>query len=72
MEQEVAMANIQLIEDQIQSLDNQSFAKLRNWFNEYDQSRWERQIASDSESGKLDFLIDEALLEHRSGKTKRL
>lgn len=66
------MANIQLIEDQIQSLDNQSFAMLRNWFIEYDQTRWERQIAADSESGKLDFLINEALVEHRAGKTKSL
>lgn len=30
------MTNIQLIEDQIQHLDNQSFAALRNWFIEYE------------------------------------
>jgi hypothetical protein len=66
------MSNIQLIEDQIQHLDNQSFAALRNWFIEYEHSRWDRQIATDSEAGKLDFLIDEALAEHRAGKTKPL
>ena len=66
------MTNIQLIEDQIQHLDNQSFAALRNWFIEYEHSRWDRQIATDSEAGKLDFLIDEALAEHRAGKTKPL
>ncbi len=66
------MANIQLIEDQIQHLDNQSFAALRNWFIEYEHTRWDRQIAADSEAGKLDFLIDEALAEHRAGKTKPL
>ncbi len=66
------MANVQLIEDQIQRLDNQSFAVLRNWFVEYEHARWDRQIASDAEAGKLDFMIDEALAEHRAGKTKPL
>ena len=66
------MKNVQLIEDQIQHLDNQSFAALRNWFIEYEHSRWDRQIATDSEAGKLDFLIDEALAEHRAGKTRPL
>lgn len=66
------MTNVQLIEDQIQHLDNQSFAAFRNWFIEYEHARWDRQIGIDSEAGKLDFLIDEALSEHRAGKTKTL
>ncbi len=66
------MTNVQLIEDQIQHLDNQSFATLRNWFIEYEHVRWDRQIATDSEAGKLDFLIGEALAEHLAGKTKPL
>lgn len=66
------MANIQLIEDQIQHLDSQSFAALRNWFIEYEHVRWDRQIATDSEAGKLDFMIDEALAEHRAGNTRPL
>jgi hypothetical protein len=66
------MASLQFIEEQIQHLDNQSFATLRNWFIEYEHARWDRQIATDSDTGKLDFLIDEALAEHRAGKTKPL
>ena len=66
------MTNIQLIEDQIQHLDNESFTALRNWFIEYEHSRWDRQIATDSEAGKLDFLIDEALAEHRAEKISPL
>jgi hypothetical protein len=66
------MASIQLIEEQIQHLDNKSFATLRNWFIEYEHARWDRQIATDSETGKLDFMIDEALAEHRAGKTRPL
>lgn len=67
-----SMTTVQLIEDQIQRLDNQSFTTLRNWFIEYEHARWDRQMATDSEAGKLDFLINEALAEHRAGKTKPL
>ena len=44
-----------------------SFAKLRDWFLEYDQNRWEKQIEIDSNAGKLDFLINAALDEHEAG-----
>jgi len=66
------MTNIQLIEDQIQRLDDQSFATLRDWFVEYEHERWDRQITTDSEVGKLDLLADEALAEHRAGRTRPL
>lgn len=66
------MTSIQLIEEQIRHLDNQSFAALRNWFIGYEQARWDRQIEADSENGKLDFLLAEALAEHRLGTTKPL
>jgi hypothetical protein len=66
------MTTVQAIEDQIKQLDNQAFTKLRNWFIEYEHARWDRQIAADSEAGKLDFLVTEALAEHRAGKTKSL
>jgi hypothetical protein len=66
------MTTVELIEDQIQHLDNQSFAALRSWFIEYEHARWDRQIAADSDAGKLDFLVDEALDEHRAGQAKPL
>ncbi|MCX7066586.1 MAG: hypothetical protein NTW85_02650 [Methylococcales bacterium] len=53
-------------------LDNESFSKLRDWFIEFEQSRWEKQIEADSNAGKLDFLIEAALAEHQSGKTRSL
>ena len=39
-------------------LDNDSFAKLRDWFIEFDQARWDKQLEADSNAGKLDFLIN--------------
>ena len=66
------MMSVETIEEQIAELDNTSFSKLREWFIEFDQSRWDKQIEIDSNAGKLDFLIDAALAEHQSGKTRDL
>ena len=66
------MISIEVLEKQITELDNESFSKLRDWFIEFEQSRWEKQIEADSNAGKLDFLIDAALAEHQAGKTRNL
>lgn len=66
------MISIEVLEKQITELDNESFLKLRDWFIEFEQSRWEKQIEADSNGGKLDFLIDAALAEHQAGKTRNL
>jgi hypothetical protein len=66
------MMSVETIEEQIAELDNTSFSKLREWFIEFHQSRWDKQIEVDSNAGKLDFLIDAALAEHQAGKTRDL
>lgn len=66
------MTDVEQIEQQIKSLDDQAFARLRQWFIEYDHARWDRQIEADSAARKLDFLAEEALAEHRAGKTRPL
>lgn len=66
------MSNIAVIEKQIESLDDRAFSELSAWFVEYEHARWECQIAADSSAGKLDFLAEEALSAHKSGKTKAL
>ena len=53
------MSNIELIERDIDKLDDESFAALREWFLAYENSRWDRQIEKDSKSGKLDSLLQE-------------
>ena len=66
------MTDVEQIEQQIEHLDDQAFARLRLWFLEYDHARWDRQVEADSAAGKLDFLADEARAEHRAGKTRPL
>jgi hypothetical protein len=63
--------SVETIEEQIAELDNASFSKHRDWFVEFDQSRWgwDKQIEADSNAGKLDFLINAALAELQAGKT---
>ncbi len=55
------MSRITEIQRAILSLPEADYLQLRHWFNELDWEKWDRQIEADSESGKLDFLIDEAL-----------
>lgn len=66
------MISVEMLEEQIAELDNDSFAKLRDWFIEFEQSRWDKQIEADSNSGKLDFLVNAAMAEHEAGKTREL
>ena len=63
------MTKIELIEKQIADLDYDSFTQLREWFLEFDQAIWDAKLESDSNSGKLDFLINAALAEHQAGET---
>jgi hypothetical protein len=63
------MTKIEQLEKQIADLDYDSFAKLREWFIEFDQTIWDQKLESDSNSGKLDFLINTALAEYRAGES---
>ncbi|MEA5534086.1 hypothetical protein [Crocosphaera sp. XPORK-15E] len=66
------MKQVELLKQHIVELDDDSFSKLRDWLIEFDQTRWDKKLEADSNSGKLDFLINEALAEHKAGKTKDL
>lgn len=66
------MSNIELIERDIEQLDDKSFAAFSEWFVAYENARWDRQIEKDSEGGKLDSLVEEALAAHRAGNTTAL
>ncbi len=56
----------------IEELPEKDFLQLREWFSEKDWKKWDNEIADDSESGKLDFLIKEAFEEKNKGKLKEL
>ncbi len=66
------MTQVELLEQHIAELDDNSFSELREWFIEFEQARWDKQLEADSNAGKLDFLINAALAEHEAGLTKEL
>ena len=66
------MSKVERIQTEIESLSDEEYSKLRKWFSERDWEKWDRQIEADSGSGKLDFLIKEALDEKSKGNPKEL
>ena len=60
---------VEWLKQRIAALDDVAFAKLRDWFIEFDQVSWDKQLETDSNAGKPDFLINEALAEYQ-GKTR--
>ncbi len=66
------MTKVQEIQAAIESLPQEEYAHLRQWFSERDWEEWDKQIEADSEAGKLDFLIEEALDEKARGLLRGL
>ena len=66
------MTSIAKIQEEILALSETDYRQLRQWFNELDKDEWDRQIEDDSNAGKLDFLIAEALEAKEKGTLKNL
>ena len=56
----------------IEALSKDEYIQFRRWFSIMDWERWDRQIELDSESGKLDFLVREALGEKGEEELREL
>ena len=63
---------VQELEKAIAKLSPDELAELRAWFLEQDQDEWDRQIARDSEAGKLDKLIAQAKRDYAQGNGREL
>ena len=66
------MTKVEKIEQDIRKLNRKELLAFRKWFREYDSDEWDRQIEEDLRAGKLDKLAEEALAEHRAGKSKEI
>ncbi len=66
------MTQLELIQNEISSLPKSDFTKLKNWLDSKDWDDWDKQIAADSATGKLDFLKREALAAKTKGTLKEL
>ena len=68
----LAMTKVKDIQAAIKSLSPQEFTDLRQWISDLDWDNWEQEIEQDSEQGKLDFLIEEALAEKAQNQLGQL
>jgi hypothetical protein len=66
------MGDVERIEEQIRNLSPREFAELREWILEVDWAAWDAQIEADARDGKLEKLDQEALDDHKSGRTRPL
>jgi hypothetical protein len=66
------MTAIEKLERAVQKLSREELAAFRDWFRKYDSDEWDRQIEKDVRSGKLDSLAEEAISEHKAGRTKEV
>lgn len=66
------MSYVEELESKILELPKQDFALLRNWLLELDDSQWDKQIANDLKTGKLNQLINKAKAEMLAGTAAKL
>ena len=66
------MTTIKEIQTAIESLPQKEYKRLMEWIHQREEERWDEQIAQDSDAGKLDFLIKEALAEKQAGTLRGL
>ena len=66
------MARVEQLTIEVQQLNRDELAAFRDWFRKYDSDEWDKEIEEDVSAGRLDKLANEAIAEHRAGRTKEL
>ncbi|MCZ6548764.1 MAG: hypothetical protein O6837_11715 [Deltaproteobacteria bacterium] len=66
------MSKVDELKTEIERLPSEEFSELVRWLSEKDWERWNKEIEADSEVGKLDFLMREALGEKAKRTLKDL
>ena len=68
----MSTVTVDKIKTAIEVIPEEDYTQLRQWFLESDWQKWDKQIEIDSESGKLNFLLEEALNEKNKRELKEL
>lgn len=66
------MTEVEELETRIRNLPSEDLARLRDWFYQFENEVWDRQIESDFKAGKFGHLIDEARKEFARGEVREL
>jgi hypothetical protein len=63
------MTTAEDIEKAIEQLGPRELARFRAWFEAFDAEQFDKAIAHDATTGKLDAYAEEALAAHRAGRS---
>ncbi len=66
------MSEVEELEARVRSLPPERLAKFREWFYEFENELWDRQIEADAKAGKFTKLINKARQEFAQGKAREL
>lgn len=62
------MTTVQAIEAAVEQLAPEQRAEFRAWFEAFDAREWDLQMEQDLQSGRLDWLAEEALGDLNAGR----
>ena len=63
---------LQQLEKTISELPPDQLWRFREWFLAFDADKWDQQFERDVAAGRLDRLADDAIGEHRAGKSTKI
>lgn len=66
------MSTVEEIEAAIAQLPSNDLVALREWFDQFEAAKWDQRFEEDVASGKLDDIANQAIEDHRAGKSKEL
>lgn len=66
------MIALQELENEVKNLPKQDFSQFRNWFLDYENNKWDKEIEEDIYSGKLDDIMNNAKKDFQNGKYETL
>ena len=66
------MTGVKEIESAVAQLSAEELTAFRAWFAEFDASQWDAELEDDVSASRLDALADEALNDHRDGRSTEL
>jgi hypothetical protein len=66
------MTKLEQIEKSVADLSPEELKAFAAWFEALQADMWDRQIEADTKAGRLDKLAEQALADHRTGRTRPL
>jgi hypothetical protein len=66
------MQNVGELEISVSKLSDEEYAEFRDWFLNFENERWDKQLEKDIADNKLANLASEALEEYKKGNFKTL